>query len=81
MSASYVVNARQVHTLTIAFRLGAIFLAGEVVAWVVDISDGTRTEAMAEKPSTPRPAPKREPVRPSPMQDETRGLGRPPHTA
>jgi hypothetical protein len=41
MSASYVVNARQLRTLTIAFRLGAIFLVGEVTAWVVDISDGS----------------------------------------
>ncbi len=40
MSTSYVVNARQLHVLTIAFRLGAIFLVGEVIAWVVDISTG-----------------------------------------
>lgn len=41
MSTSYVVNARQLRALTIAFRLGAIFLVGEVIAWVVDIGDGT----------------------------------------
>lgn len=40
MSASYVVNARQLRLLTIAFRLGAIFLVGEVTAWVVDIGNG-----------------------------------------
>lgn len=39
MSASYVVNARQLRLLTIAFRIGAIFLVGEVVAWVVGIVD------------------------------------------
>jgi hypothetical protein len=39
MSASYVANARQLRVLTIAFRVGAIFLVGEVVAWVVGIGD------------------------------------------
>jgi hypothetical protein len=39
MSASYVVNARQLRLLTIAFRFGAVFLVGEVVAWVVGIVD------------------------------------------
>lgn len=41
MSASYVVNARQLRVVTIAFRLGAICLVGEVTAWVVDISSGS----------------------------------------
>jgi len=41
MSASYVGNAQQLRLLTIAFRLGAIFLVGEVIAWVVDIGDRT----------------------------------------
>lgn len=40
MSTSYVVNARQLRVLTIAFRIGAIFLVGEVTAWVVDIGNG-----------------------------------------
>jgi hypothetical protein len=39
MSASYVANARQLRVLTIAFRVGAVFLVGEVVAWVVGIGD------------------------------------------
>jgi hypothetical protein len=39
MSASYVTNARQLRALTMAFRIGAIFLVGEVVAWVVGIAD------------------------------------------
>lgn len=39
MAASYVVNARQLRLLTIAFRLGAGFLVGEVIAWVADIVD------------------------------------------
>jgi len=37
MSASYVANARQLRVLTVAFRIGAIFLVGEVVSWVVGI--------------------------------------------
>jgi hypothetical protein len=39
MSASYVANARQLRALMMAFRFGAIFLVGEVIAWVVGISD------------------------------------------
>jgi hypothetical protein len=39
MSASYVANARQLRALTIAFRIGAMFLVGEVVAWVIGIAD------------------------------------------
>jgi hypothetical protein len=37
MSASYVANARQLRVLTVAFRIGAVFLVGEVIAWVVGI--------------------------------------------
>jgi hypothetical protein len=79
MSTSYVISVRQLRLLTIAFRLGAIFLVAEVTAWVVDISDGTSTEGIVEKPSSPPPSPKPEPVRPSRMQGETRGLDHPPH--
>jgi hypothetical protein len=38
MSASYVVNAKQLRWLTGAFRVGAIFLLAEVAAWAVDIA-------------------------------------------
>ena len=39
MSASYIANAHQLRILMIAFRLGAIFLVGEVIAWVVGIGE------------------------------------------
>jgi hypothetical protein len=40
MSKSYVINARQLRLLSVAFRVGAVLLVGEVVSWVAGILDG-----------------------------------------
>lgn len=58
--------------MTGAFRVDAVLLVAEVIAWVIVLINQSQNVGMADKP-TPQPQP--QPIRPSPMVGETRDNG------
>jgi hypothetical protein len=76
MENSYRLNERRrLRPLRWAFRAAVIALVAEVAIWLLELAIASRLDnAMGvPKPSSPTPAPKPQPIFPSPMDPGTRG--------
>jgi hypothetical protein len=73
-SAAYDDNARRLRGLFLVFRLGLILLVVEVASWVSALAERAYNVDMAtQQTSMPPPKSPPQPIKPSPMQGETRG--------